>query len=122
MVSVVLAAVGAACAADTNSSLSPEAQEGERIVRSTGCVGCHGRDGRGEGGIAPTWVGLPDSEIELDDGSFVVADEDYLRRAIVDPGVEIHVGGNSVMPGNDLDADEIDAVIAFVREIAAPDG
>ena len=113
----VLAATAVACSADTNSDLSELAQEGERIIRTQGCVGCHGRDGKGEGGLAPTWIGLPDSEIELDDGSTVIADDDYLRRAITDPGVEIHVGGNSVMTENDLDDDEIDAVIAFIREI-----
>jgi cytochrome c oxidase subunit 2 len=114
---VALAAAAAACAPDTNSDLSELAQEGERILRTQGCVGCHGRDGKGEGGLAPTWIGLPDSEIELDDGSTVIADDPYLRRAITDPSVEIHVGGNSVMTENDLDDDEIDAVIAFIREI-----
>jgi cytochrome c oxidase subunit 2 len=113
----VLAATAIACTPDTNSDLSELAQEGERILRTQGCVGCHGRDGKGEGGLAPTWIGLPDSEIELDDGSTVIADDDYLRRAITDPAAEIHVGGNSVMTGNDLDDDEIDAIIAFIREI-----
>lgn len=117
VVAVVLAAAAAACAPDTNSDLSAVAQEGERIIRTQGCVGCHGRDGKGEGGIAPTWIGLPDSEIELDDGTTAIADDAYLRRAISDPAVEIHVGGNSVMTANDLDDDEIDAVIAFIREI-----
>ena len=117
IVVAVLAGAAAACAPDTNSDLSEVAQEGERVLRTQGCVGCHGRDGKGEGGLAPTWIGLPDREIELDDGSTVIADDDSLRRAITAPGVEIHVGGNSVMPENDLDVDEIDAVVAFIREI-----
>ena len=56
---------------------------GKTIVEANGCMGCH--DISGEDGIGPTWMGLYDSNRELESGDEIKADEDYLRVSIVDP-------------------------------------
>jgi cytochrome c oxidase subunit 2 len=115
----VLLAVGAACAPDAESApkLSPAAEHGRDVARSSGCVACHGADG--EGGVGPRWTGLYPTEVELEDGSTVVADEAYLRRAINDPDADVRAGFAVSMPENDLDADDVDAVVAYIEALGS---
>ncbi len=109
--------IGALCAAalvagcSTDAALSPEAARGFQIAQGNGCLACHEA-----GRVGPAWSGLADSEVVLEDGSTVVADEAYLRRSIRDPGADIVAGYTVTMPQNALTDDEIDAVIAFIRE------
>jgi mono/diheme cytochrome c family protein len=56
---------------------------GEQLSRSSGCAGCHGQNF--DGGAGPGWIGLAGSERMLADGTTVVADTDYLIRAIAEP-------------------------------------
>ena len=49
--------------------------------------------------MGPTWLGLFGSERRLEDGTTVLADEDYLRESILDPGKQIVAGYPNVMPG-----------------------
>jgi cytochrome c oxidase subunit 2 len=110
--------VGAiACGADGGdvSNLSAEAAEGRRIANSRGCAGCHGSDGAG--GVGPPFVGLYGSEVELEDGSVATADDDYLFRAISDPGAELVAGYSARMPDNDLSDDDIRSIITYIREL-----
>jgi cytochrome c oxidase subunit II len=78
------------------------------------CFGCHTTDG--SPGVGPTFEGLYMSEVPLADGTTVVADEEYLHEAIVNPASQIREGYPNVMPpfGN-LDDAEIDALIAFIQ-------
>lgn len=111
--------VTGACSSGNSSSggaeLSTRAAEGQAIVEANGCVSCHGQDG--EGGVGPGWVGLAGSQVELDDGTTVVADADYLTRAIAAPDDQRVAGFTLAMPTNDLTADEIDAVVAYLQEL-----
>lgn len=112
-----LIAVGAACgsSADSAPELSPAAEDGRDIARSKGCAACHGTNG--DGGVGPAWTGLYASDVELEDGSTVVADAAYLTRAITDPDAEVRDGFSVSMPDNDLDPDEIDAVVAYIEAL-----
>ncbi len=107
---------------DAALELSAAGQRGQDVVRSSGCAGCHGSSG--EGGVGPTWVGLYGSDIELQDGTTVVADDAYLERAITDPGAEVVAGARVPMPKNRLDDEQVADVIAYIRELSgvpAPD-
>jgi mono/diheme cytochrome c family protein len=111
----------AACGDDNGSSLnlSDEGQRGRSLSNSSGCGGCHGR--AGEGGVGPAFVGLYGSEVELEDGTTVIADEAYLEESIRDPGAERVAGSNAVMPDNDrLDDEEIAAIITYIEELNQP--
>ena len=93
----------------------PLAAQGREIARSSGCSACHGRNG--EGGVGPTWSGVYGEPVELEGGETVTADDEYLYRSIADPAVEKVEGYSVVMPNNNLDDDEIAAVIAYIREL-----
>jgi cytochrome c oxidase subunit 2 len=113
----------AGCAADAGSAdldLSPRAEQGYTIARTNGCAACHGSNG--EGGIGPELVGLFGSEVELDDGTTVVADTAYLTESIVDPTAKQVAGYRLAMPANNLDAAQVAAVVAYIEELgsAAP--
>jgi cytochrome c1 len=81
-----------------------------------GCASCHSTDGaRAEG---PTWQGLYGSTVTLADGSTVVADDAYLRRAITDPGAEIVSGFQDGMPAKAVTDAQVDQLIAFIKTLA----
>lgn len=84
-------------------------------MRDSGCAACHGRNGAG--GVGPAWTGLYGSTVELEGGEQVAADEDYLRRSIVDPEAEKVTGYNVVMPDNNLTGPEVDAVVAYIEAL-----
>lgn len=110
--------VSAAGAGDQGATapLDPELVErGRDLVTSSGCAACHGADGGG--GIGPSWVGLAGSDVELVDGTTVVADESFLRRSILEPEAQLVNGYGVVMPPNGLDPDQVDAVIAFIESL-----
>jgi mono/diheme cytochrome c family protein len=108
------------CAADDDSAnLSQAALDGRSVVRSKGCAACHGSNG--DGGVGPTFVGLLGSEVQLQDGSTVVADRDYLVESIVEPAAKLVESYNLPMPDTELSTDEIDAVIAYIEALAVVD-
>lgn len=104
---------------DSAFDLSPTAAAGQAVSRESGCASCHGSNG--QGGLASPFVGLVGSEIELDDGSTVVADEAFVRAAIVDPDVQIAADTRLPMPSNSLSDDEVDQVVAYIFELAQED-
>lgn len=108
-----------ACGSDSGPDLSAAGSRGRNVSNSNGCASCHGTDG--QGGAGPKWVGLAGSDATLEDGRVVVADDDYLRRAIVDPGAEIASGYTLKMPGNSLGDDEVADVIAYIHDLSPSD-
>jgi cytochrome c oxidase subunit 2 len=112
--------LGDAGDATATPDLSPEAAEGLAISRSSGCASCHGSDG--QGGLASPFVGLLGSEIELDDGSTVVADEAYIRESITDPDARNAADQRLPMPSNNLSDDEVDLVVAYIVELSRDEG
>jgi len=109
---------GAATGTDAPSATvagAGDAANGEQLSRSTGCAGCHGQDFGG--GAGPGWIGLAGSEVELADGSVVVADTEYLTRAIADPSADLLAGYNLKMPANGLSDAEIADIVAFIETL-----
>jgi cytochrome c1 len=105
----------AACGDDGDEppeGLSAEARRGAATANDNACSACHR-----EGGVATPFEGIYGSTVELEDGSTVVADEQYLSRAITDPGAEVVAGFAATMPENDLSDDEVAAVVAYLREL-----
>jgi cytochrome c oxidase subunit 2 len=109
--------VAVACGGSSGRELSEAAEAGRQVAIQRGCASCHAADG--SGGVGPKYVGLYGSQVTLTDGSTVVADDEYLRRSITDPGAERVEGYAVNMPVNGLDDDEIDAVLAYIRELAS---
>ena len=102
--------------AASDAPLSDAGASGHAIAKSNGCAGCHGSDG--QGGVGPAWVGLYGSDVELADDTTVVADDEYLARAIKDPGADIVKGASVKMPSNGLSDEQIADVIAYIRDLS----
>jgi cytochrome c oxidase subunit II len=99
------------------ADLSP-AERGERLSRGTGCLACHSLDGTPLAG--PTWLNLYGSEIQLADGNAVIATDQYLYDAIVDPNAQIHAGYPPIMPTNyedTLTEQQIWDIVEFIKTI-----
>ncbi len=96
------------------------AELGAEVAQTQGCVGCHSVDGSQR--VGPTWLGLYDSQVTLEDDTTVVADEEYLRRAILETNAEIVKGfPASVMPGiykDTLSEEQIDALVEYIKSLA----
>lgn len=117
---LLVTGLAVACASDDASGpgtagLSAEVREGRDLYRARGCQGCHGGDG--SGGIGPALAGIAGTERELVDGSVVIADTEYLRRSITDPDAEITAGYSVRMPSNNLDDDQVDALVAYIESL-----
>ena len=89
------------------------AQNGERLFASLSCNACHNTrpDARG-----PNLVGVYGSQLTLQNGESVTADEAYLRQAILDPAQHVTQGYTPIMPTYQGQVSE-DGVIALVEYI-----
>lgn len=108
--------------ADDQSAAAPDdpaalVERGEELAGDRGCRSCHKEGG---GGIGPDWEGLAGSTVELDGGTTVVADSEYLTRAIVDPGAEKVDGYSLAMPDAGLPDDEVAALVAYIESLGEP--
>lgn len=116
VLSTVIGLTSVACAANsTEVALSPAAEIGRDITRTNGCSACHGRSG--EGGPGPAFVGLFGSTVEFRDGTTTIADENYIAESIREPNARIVAGYGFPMPENDLTDEQIESVIAYLREL-----
>lgn len=103
--------------AAASADLSPAAQRGVEVANDKGCNACHSIDGARS--MGPTWAGLAGSEVELDDGSTVRADRDYLEQAILDPRSQVRAGYANIMPtAYQLGDEELDALITLIEELS----
>ncbi len=94
----------------------PPAEAGKRIYEKRGCAQCHSLDGTASTG--PTLKNLFGEKVLLTDGTELIADENYLRRSIKDPGGEVVRGFENVMPLINLNDAEINVLIAFIKSIS----
>ena len=96
---------------------TPEAR-GEQLYQTQGCIGCHSLDGTIV--VGPSWLNLFGRQEQLDDGTSVIADEDYIRHSILYPGDQIVKGFQNLMPANYgeiLSENDIEDLIAFIKTI-----
>lgn len=96
----------------------PPAEAGALLARRLGCVACHSVDGAG--GIGPSFVDLYGSTVTTRDGNRLLADENYIRRSIVDPMAELVAGYDPVMPtyAGRIKDQEITGIIAYLKSLS----
>ncbi len=97
------------------SKLQPPAMIGAELYKRKGCGQCHSVDGSANTG--PTWKGLYGTKRVFTDGSSAVADENYLRESILDPGKHVVKGFDPVMPRTSISDREIDMIIAYIKSL-----
>jgi len=99
------------------------AARGARRYRELGCGGCHGAQAAVR---APRLEGLFGGRVVLQDGRSVVADEHYLRDALLSPERAIPAGYPPQMPSyrGRIDEEGLVEIIEYLRSLgaAAPEG
>ncbi len=88
------------------------------LAQQSSCLGCHSTDGSRMAG--PTFKGLYQSQVSLEDGQTVGADDDYLHRSIVDPEAQIVQGFPNIMPknfGQLLSEAQIQTLIEYIKGV-----
>jgi len=94
------------------------AERGQKDYTVFGCKACHTIDGTA--GVGPTWKGLYGSQVKLDDGSTVTADDTYIIESIRNPGAKIVSGFQNLMPsgiGASLTDAQIKDLIEFIKSL-----
>lgn len=92
-------------------------ERGKTLASENACGSCHSTDGSKL--VGPTWKNLYGHEVELEDGSTVTADEDYLHESIVDPTAKIVKGfPPSMVPYAHLSDSEINSLIAYIKTLS----
>jgi cytochrome c oxidase subunit 2 len=94
---------------------TPEGR-GAALTIQNGCRGCHTIDG--SAGTGPTWFNLYGSQVQLADGTTVIADDAYIHESIVNPQAKIVAGFESVlMPTFELTDEQIADITAFIKTL-----
>jgi cytochrome c oxidase subunit 2 len=95
------------------------AAAGLEVAARRGCLSCHTIDGQPH--VGPTWAGLYESRVKLDDGRTVVADDAYLTRSMMEPAGDVVSGFKPVMPTyrGVLEEPEVAALVEFIASIAS---
>ena len=97
------------------AAATPEGR-GQALVAANGCGACHTITGAA--GIGPTWFNLFGHEVELTDGSVVIADEAYIHESIKTPQAKIVAGfENQLMPTYGFPDDKIDDIVAYIKTL-----
>jgi cytochrome c oxidase subunit II len=92
------------------ADMTPE-DRGEQFYTQLGCAGCHSPDGTAR--VGPTWQGIYLREVQLDDGTTVIADDEYIRNSILNPNAQIVQGfsANGMPPTFAAQIDELQAQV-----------
>ena len=94
------------------------AVQGASLFRQFGCGGCH-RNGAVV--RAPTLEGLYGKRVPLTDGTMQIADERYLRDAILRPRAQIVAGYEPLMPSfaGQISEDDLIKIIAYLKSLGS---
>jgi cytochrome c oxidase subunit 2 len=108
------------CGGKGETSVDTPAARGKELSESKACASCHSVDG--SDGVAPTWKGLYLSKVELSTGETVAADEEYLRRSMLEPTAQTVKGFQeglmeTVIKPNSLTHEEVRALVAYIRSL-----
>jgi cytochrome c oxidase subunit 2 len=92
------------------------AREGEALYARFGCGSCHAPDSQVH---APKLGGLYGSKVVLQNGESVVADDVYVRTAILKPRDQIVAGYEPIMPsyGDIAKPADVEALVAYIKTL-----
>lgn len=101
----------AACSADRSAG---EPLSGEALAADLGCLACHADV---DTATAPTLNGKWGASVELEDGTMVTVDEDYVRRSIEEPQADIVAGFSASMPVVPMSDEEKSALVDYIESL-----
>lgn len=92
------------------------AQTGQKLFQDLACNTCHRSDGQGRG---PKLDALFGSQVQLQDGQRLVADETYIRESILNPKAKVVSGYQSIMPTFQglVSEEQLLQLIAYVKSL-----
>lgn len=92
------------------------ASTGQKLFQQLGCGSCHRSDTQGRG---PNLVGVFGKPVLLEDGRTVVADENYVRESILNPGAKIVSGFKNIMPSFQgvVNEEQLLSLIAYLKSL-----
>lgn len=95
------------------------ASAGEKLFADLACNTCHRPDSRGRGPVLRNVFGHP---VQLQDGSVVTADENYLRESILAPAAKVTAGYQPVMPAFQglVSEEQLLALIEYIKSLSTP--
>lgn len=90
---------------------------GARLFTQYGCIGCHRADGNGRG---PSLVGVFGHPVRLQDGTGIVADENYIHTSILNPTAQIVAGYAPIMPSfeGQLDENQLMLLLIYLKSLS----
>jgi cytochrome c oxidase subunit 2 len=93
------------------------AANGQQLFQQLGCATCHRSDTQGRG---PNLEALFGRQVQLDDGRTVMADENYIRESILNPGTKVVAGFKPIMPTfqGQVSEENLMALVAYVKSLA----
>jgi len=93
------------------------AQQGEKLFAQLACSSCHLATGQGRG---PRLQGVFGSQVDLADGSKIVANEDYIRESILNPRARVVAGFQPVMPTFQglVSEEQVLQLVAYIRSLS----
>lgn len=112
-----MATVAAPGSADSEDS-GGSSVNGEQVANDMGCMACHSTDGSVR--IGPSWKALYDHDVTLVGGQKVKADEEYLKRSILQPNDDIVDGYQpGLMPSYEgtISDGDLNAIIEYIKSI-----
>lgn len=105
-----------------NASDATLSGDGAMLFHQKGCDGCHGA---GATVAAPKLAGIFGKPVALRGGGSAIADEDFIRGAILEPAEHAAEGYAPVMPSfaGQLDEEQVVALVAYIKSlgIKSPD-
>jgi cytochrome c oxidase subunit 2 len=92
------------------------AQIGQKLFTDLACNNCHLTETQGRG---PTLKDLFGTQVELQDGRTVTADESYIRESILNPNAKVVRGFEAVMPTFQglVTEEQVLQLVAYIRSI-----
>ena len=123
-IAVALTVLLAACSGGGGGDveLSAQGAKGKVVAKEQGCTSCHTTSGARSTG--PTWKDLAGSQVELQGGKTVTADDAYLRRSILRSREQVVKGYPNIMPvySQVLTDAQVDQLIASLHDLSPEDG
>jgi cytochrome c oxidase subunit 2 len=101
-----------------NANQTSPAAAGQAMFESLGCASCHGANA--EGGRGPALIGVFGSNVTLNGGQTVRADEGYLRESITNPQAKIVTGFGPIMPSfqGQVNEEQLLGLVAYIKSLS----
>lgn len=90
---------------------------GEDLYTKRGCVQCHNLDATPKPNGGPGFVGAFGKEVEFNDGTKRLMDENYIHDSILNPQMQVRKGFSGIMPSFQglLNERDIHAITMFIK-------